>query len=59
MTPEQFITHAKKIYGNHWQTRAAEDLGVHLSTIKRWKTGKNRIPFVIQVIIKGKLNGPR
>lgn len=44
MTPALLRDVGEALYGSQWQTGLARDLGVAERTVRRWKTGKSRMP---------------
>lgn len=44
MTPEKFGALGRAAYGFGWQSKVADLLGVHRSTVMRWYRGQEPIP---------------
>ena len=44
MTPLQFSTVARMIYGQTWQRAASSMLGVNIRTVEHWSAGTMAIP---------------
>lgn len=44
MTPKQLEKVGRALYGERWQSPLARDLGVKYLTVRRWMTGKRRMP---------------
>jgi DNA-binding transcriptional regulator YdaS (Cro superfamily) len=44
MTPDELKEAGRALFGNGWQTRLAEQLGVDGSTVRRWVSGAVPIP---------------
>lgn len=44
MTPAEFERIGRALYGEHWQSPIARDLGVTYRSLRRWMTGERRLP---------------
>lgn len=44
MTPDELKDAGRELFGNGWQTRLAEHLGVDGSTVRRWVSGAVPVP---------------
>lgn len=44
MSPDELKEAGRALYGNGWQTRLAENLGVDGSTVRRWVSGSVPVP---------------
>lgn len=48
MTPSDLRDAGQALYGLHWHSQIAADLGVTARTVQRWDTGERRIPSDLQ-----------
>lgn len=48
MTPADLAALCAKLYGDHWQTKLARDLGRPRSTVNRWARGRSPIPKEVE-----------
>lgn len=56
MTPKQLTDAGVQLFGEWgWQTRLAEALGVHVTTIQRYVAGQVPIPGPVEAWVKCKL----
>jgi DNA-binding transcriptional regulator YdaS (Cro superfamily) len=44
MSPDELKEAGRELFGNGWQTRLAEHLGVDGSTVRRWVSGAVPVP---------------
>ena len=51
MTTDDLIDAGRQLFGERWQAALARRLGVDLSTIRRWRRGKTRVPTVAAIAI--------
>lgn len=40
----EFKQLAQKVFGYGWQSKLAKTFKVNVRTVRRWKTGENRVP---------------
>lgn len=52
MTPAELTAAGEAVYGERWQTKLAEMLGVSTRTLRRWVSGANPIPEGIEENVK-------
>ena len=52
MTPQELKDIGEKLYGYGWQTQLSKELGVCTQTVRKWISGKHKIPNSAAAAIK-------
>ncbi len=52
MSPSELIEAGERLYGEHWRKPLAAELGIDISTLRRWATAQTAIPRVVELAIK-------
>lgn len=53
MTPVEFEKAGKKLFGKRWKTPLAKALGLHVVTVWRYATGRETIPHMVALAVRG------
>jgi hypothetical protein len=52
MKPSEIISSGEKLYGQQWRQPLALALGINIATLRRWTSGKSRIPIAAGLAIR-------
>jgi hypothetical protein len=53
MSPEVFVRHCRRLWGERWREIAPSTLGVHRTTVGRWALGQVPIPGPAAAALQG------